>query len=70
MTIRLRVPNGSVSLCESKAECPHCERDIAFEEIEEKYMKQSESHFKMLCKCKRKIGITADMKGDFVAYEL
>lgn len=70
MTIAVKLRDGIITFNESKAECPHCERDIPFEEIEPKYMKQSKDYIRMKCKCKRYIGITTDMKGDYRAYEL
>lgn len=57
-------------LAESKALCPYCERQIPFEEIEEKFMKQDNHYIKIKCKCKRFIGIAQNIRGDFVAYEL
>ena len=70
MTKILRVPNGIISLAESKAECPHCERKIPFDEIEEKWTNSSRCFMEMKCKCQRFIGITVDITGDFVACEL
>jgi len=64
------IKNGIVHLAESKAECPHCERNIPFDEIEDKWIKQDKHWMRMKCKCKRFIGITSDIKGDFVAYKL
>jgi len=59
-----------VTLAESKAKCPHCERHIPFDEIETKYSKQDNPIMRMKCKCKRFIGVTMDMRGDFVAFRL
>ena len=59
-----------VTLAESKADCPHCERHIPFEEMEKKYFKQDNHTIRMKCKCKRFIGVTTDMRGDFVAFSL
>jgi hypothetical protein len=70
MTKVVRMPDGWVTLCESKAQCPHCKRNIPFDEIDEKFMKQSNHTIRFKCKCKRFIGITQDIKGDFVAYKL
>jgi len=70
MTKTIRIPNGILTLNESKAKCPHCERNIPFDEIEKKWIKQEKHYMRMKCKCKRFIGITSDIKGDFVAYEL
>ena len=66
----LRIPNGIIHFAESKAFCPYCERQIPFDEIENKFMKQDKFYIRMKCKCKRFIGITQDIRGDFVAYEL
>jgi len=72
MTIRVFIPNGVMRLAESKAVCPECDRKIPFEEIESKFMKKKEEYryIRMKCKCKIFIGITQDMRGDFVAFEL
>lgn len=70
MTKTVIVPNGIMTLVESKAKCPHCERNIPFDEIENKWSKQDKPHIRMKCKCKRFIGITSNIMGDFVAYEL
>ena len=66
----IRIPNGIIHLAESKAICPYCGRQIPFEEIENKFMKQDKSYIRMKCKCGRFIGITQDIRGDFVAYFL
>ena len=64
------IPNGIMRLAESKATCPKCERQIPFDEIEDKFMKQDKYYIRMKCQCKHFIGITQDIRGDFVAYEL
>jgi len=63
------VPNGILHLSESKAVCPYCERKIPWSELEDRWIK-SDGHFRMKDKCKRFIGITMNIKGDFIAYEL
>lgn len=70
MSRTIRVPNGIVTFIESKAKCPHCKRHIHFEEIEPKWEKSKNGYIKMKCKCKRFIGVTCNIMGDFVAYEL
>ena len=67
---KIQIPNGIAHLAESKAICPKCERKIPFEEIESKFMKQDNCFIRFKCKCKNFIGITQDIKCDFVAYEL
>lgn len=64
------IKNGILHLAESKATCPYCERKIPFEEIEDKFMKQDKHYIRMKCKCKRFIGITANIMGDYVAFDL
>ena len=66
----IAIPNGILTISESKAKCPHCERVIPIEEIEDKWLKQKKHFMRMKCKCKRFVGITANFMGDFVAYEL
>ena len=66
----ITIPNGTLTLSESKAKCPHCERLVPIEEIEPKWLKQEKHFMRMKCKCKRFIGITSNFMGDFVAYEL
>ena len=66
----IQLDNGILTLAESKAICPHCERRIAFDEIEDKFMKQSNYYIRLKCKCKRFIGITSNIRGDYVAYNL
>lgn len=66
----IKIPDGLITLAESKAICPHCERKIPFEEMEDKYHKQDNHTIRMKCKCKRFIGITTDMRGDFIAFSL
>jgi len=67
---QILIPNGIVYLSESKAICPKCGRKIPFWEIEKKFIKQDKSYIKMKCKCKHFIGITQDIKGDYIAYDL
>lgn len=70
MSKKIIIPNGILTLPESKAKCPECEREIPFEEIEQKWMKQTKHFMSMKCKCNRFIGITMDILGDFVAFKL
>ena len=66
----INISNGIIHLAESKTQCPHCERMIPFDEIEDKFFKQKRHYIKFKCKCKRKIGITTDIRGDYRAFEL
>ena len=64
------IPNGIITLSESNAECPECNRLIPFDEIEAKWVKQDKPFMKFKCKCKRVIVITTNMKSDFIALKL
>ena len=64
------VPNGILTLSESKADCPECKRQIPFDEIEDKFSRQDKHYMRMKCKCRRFIGITTDIRGDFIAFSL
>jgi len=70
MSKTFKIPNGILTLSESKAECPYCERKISFSEIEDTWINQESNHVKIKCKCKNLIGVTSNIKGDFVAYKL
>lgn len=70
MSKSIFIPGGIMTLSESKAICPHCERHIPFDELENKWHKQNNHTMRVKCKCKRFIGITMDMKGDFLAFSL
>lgn len=64
------IKNGILHLSENKAVCPYCERKISIDEIEDKFMKQNKHYIRMKCKCSRFIGITSNIIGDYVAYDL
>ena len=66
----IRIKDGIIHIAESKATCPHCERQITIEELDAKWIKCKRFYFKFKCKCKRWVGITQDIRGDFVAYEI
>lgn len=64
----IMIPNGILHLAESKACCPFCGREIPFDKIEEKFMKQDNFYIRMKCECKKFVGITCNYMGDYVAY--
>ncbi len=68
-TIILR--NAILHVSESKAVCHFCERPISFDEIDEKLNKSKTGFFRHRCLgCKRFVGITSNIMGDIVSYEL
>jgi hypothetical protein len=64
------IPNGIITLAESKAICPYCTYKIPFDIIENKFMNHDNHYIRMKCKCKRFIGIAQNIRGDYVAFEL
>ncbi len=66
----VRVLNGIVHFAESKAICPFCERKILIMEVDEKLCNSDNGYIRHKCKCKRFIGITSNIIGDIVAYNL
>lgn len=66
----IKIPNGRLTLSESKAICPLCKNHILFDDIEKRFWKQNKSHIRMKCKCGKYVGITQNYMGDFVAYKL
>lgn len=70
MTKTIRIPGGILTLNESKAKCPKCNKEIPFDKIESKWMKQDNDFIRMKCTCKKYIGITTDFRGDYIAFDL
>lgn len=69
--ITMRIPDGIIHFSESKADCVYCQRNAPFEEFEKKWDKSSDGFIKHRCKgCRKYFGITQDITGDFVSYEL
>lgn len=66
--------NAIISIAESKAVCPFCDRKIPFDELEEKWIKSKNNNngcfIRVKDKCQKFIGIAVDMKGDFLAFKL
>lgn len=68
--ITVKIPNGIIHFSESKANCVYCEKIAEFEDFEKKWDK-SDGFIKHRCKeCRKYFGITQDIKGDFVSYDL
>lgn len=66
----IAIPNGILHISESKAECPYCTYKFEFEDFEKQWMKSNSSIIRKKCKCKRFVGVTQTIRGDFVAFEL
>lgn len=64
------IKNGILHISENKAICPHCTKH-APDELMDKLHDSDRMIIRHKCKgCKRFIGITADLPGDLIAYEL
>lgn len=66
----IHVPGGTITMAESQAICPYCEHKFPFDFIEKKWTRQEKQFIKIKCSCGKKVGITLDYRGDFVAYDL
>ena len=67
----IHLKNGIVHESESKANCPHCTRLVTMDEAFDKYMKSDNPTIRHKCiGCKRFIGITQDIIGDMICFEL
>jgi len=67
----IRVPNGLITLGESKASCHKCNKAVSFEVLETKWFKVRERNYMYhTCECKTKFGIAVNMKGDYVSFKL
>jgi hypothetical protein len=66
----IKIPNGIIHLAESKAICPLCGCKIPFDKIEDKFQSQDKDYIRMKCECKKFVGITMTMEGDYVAFNL
>ena len=60
-----------ISLSKSKVVCYHCTRPMMFEEFENQWGKDHNGFIRKKCPgCKRFIGITQSLPGDFISYHL
>lgn len=64
------IPGGVLHMAESNAICPHCEHIFTVDILEPLFQKCKTYWFRKKCVCGRFVGITTDLKGDFVAYDL
>lgn len=70
MSKTTNIQNEIPRLSESKSICPKCDRNILFDKIEDKCVKQNNFIIKMKCKYNKHINITQNMKRDFVTFNL
>jgi hypothetical protein len=66
-------PPGILHIAESKAICPYCDNHFDINWLDEKWYKakNNKGAIRVKCsRCKRFVGITMDITGDFIAYDL
>ena len=61
--------NGLIGFADTNCYCMHCERKVKLEELEAAVDRSKNGFGIFLCKCKRRIGVTVDIKGDYVVFE-
>jgi hypothetical protein len=67
----IKVPNGFITLAESKAICHKCNKEISFEVLEKQWFKVKDRNIMYhTCECGTKMGIAVNMKGDYVSFKL
>lgn len=65
------VPNGIISTFNTVVKCPQCEQEFDAIEYDEKLNDAKRSYIKIKCPhCKRFVGLTSGMLGDFIVFEL
>jgi len=70
MSKAIIIPDGILCLSENKAVCPYCEQKVPDEWMDDFY-EHKDFVIRKKCKfCKRFIGITSDITGDLVAFDL
>lgn len=73
----IRVPNGLLSIANSNAKCPKCEKHILLSDVDEKIVKEgmkgkkSKGYIRHKCKgCQRFIGVAMAYNGEICSFEL
>lgn len=66
------IKGGIISMCNVEFQCPHCTK--RYVDHEDKYLQRCNRNKSFCttikCECKRKFGVTFDIKGDIVSFEL
>lgn len=70
----IRVDNGTISVSSSNAKCPHCQRLISIEEVDDKLVKADSNNkgfIRHKCKgCARFMGVAMSYMGEVQSFEL
>jgi hypothetical protein len=73
----IKVPNGLISVANSSAKCPKCEKPILLSDVDEKIVaeankgKKSKGYIRHKCQgCKRFIGVAMAYNGEVCSFEL
>lgn len=69
-TVKLK--NGFLTMSESKAVCPHCNKLIPLDldAVCERLEKSKRMYIRKRCECNKFVGLTSDYRGDLVAFPL
>ncbi len=66
----LRIPNGTITVSESKAKCVKCETAITIGEVDERLQKSKRGYIRYTCKtCQEITGVTSDYKGNIISFD-
>ena len=70
----IRVPHGLISISNSDAQCPHCQKSISVGDVEDKLIKsenKNKGYIRFKCKgCTRYIGVAMAYNGEVQSFEL
>lgn len=70
MTYTVKIPNGLITLCETDFKCPDCGQLHTEEDWYECLIKSKNFIITKQCKrCKTKLAITTNIKGDVVVWK-
>lgn len=70
----IRVPNGTISISHSNARCPHCQRLISVDEVDDKLVKADNNNkgfIRYKCQgCARFMGVAMSYNGEVQSFNL
>lgn len=67
----IRIPGGVLCFSDTGVVCPHCAAKFEAEAYDERLQKSKRGYLHINCPaCQRRVGLTADMRGDLVCFDL
>jgi len=71
MSYTIKIPNGILTMSETIVECPICSKQFDALKYDERLHNAKKTFITITCEgCKNRIGLTMDMKCDYVCFEL